>query len=1469
MLPQEAKEKAAKRASLLASLAKTALPAEHQRLIKSSGALNKKMTMKERLRTALRRERLGLPAEDSVPLRRAVDRRGSAEWKAATSAAAAVQDTIHAGDAQPQAPPAPPAVPEEGKPEVEAQDAPQSDCAEEGGTVPESAAGGDSDGGEAVPKVKSSGGFTVRLPKKLAAADDELRPAAAREAAPAAKAEPVPAASKQPKAEPAATGSAAFEVKLPAASDAAGGSGAGDAKPVADRAAVLNDDGEIDPVFKRLLALRARNREIAEAAAKAAEQGGDGEQSDASDAASDDASERSFRVVEDLTEQQLTSNRKMLKKSAAEDSEEVGQFVVKVKRDSRIQAARMQLPVCGMEQEIMEAILANDVVIISGETGSGKTTQVPQFLYEAGFGSPNIVKGMIGVTQPRRVAAVAMGQRVAQELNVKQGKKGEVGHQIRHDASTVGKNTRIKFMTDGILLREIQDDLLLRQYSAIVLDEAHERNLNTDVLIGMLSRALPLRNKLAERQVMELERKRIREGTGAVAGDDDAEDGALAVLGTDRILPLKLIIMSATLRVEDFTNNRHLFASPPPVITVSARQHPVSVHFARRTEMNDYVGEAYAKTVSIHRKLPEGGVLVFLTGQQEIEDLVARLRKKFNAEGIRKRAAEAKRRRLAAKAHERPAKATDGDDESGDGSGESSDSHSESDDSSSDDDAQDGDEAAVPGQKRRREEKPADAAEDEEEEEPDKPMHVLPLYALLPRAAQLAVFEPPPPGHRLVVVATNVAETSVTIPNIKYVVDSGRAKRRVYDMRSGASKFVVDWISKASADQRSGRAGRTGPGHTYRLYSSAVYNDQFAQFEEPEILVQPIEGMVLNLKTMGINAVQAFPFPTPPAPAALAAAIRDLEALGAITRNGPRDDDPSGVASVGERLTPLGRQLAQFPVAPRFAKMLVLGAQGGCLPFVHAIVAAMTVQDVMIRPRLSAPGASRQKKATVVKADGEEDVESDDPTDYEDEGDEPDAPKNEAEERERAARMRAVEAARTAHARWRHAQSDVLTLLRIVGSHSHEAAAGRSATFAKKNWVRLKGLREIEQLRAQLQRITDEAQARSGAKRGAKGGAGGAVDDVATGSRDVDEEDAVKQVVSASKRGAAPPLAPPTLSQETLLRQVIAGGLLDRVARKAPPEVVTAAIAAGGAKSGGHLAYECASASIEGVVFVHPSSAVKAGFAEMPEYVVCNEVVHGSRPWMRGVTQIDPSWLPRLAAGTPLCSLSDPLETPQPFYDADRDEVRCSVTPTFGDRAWKLPAFEIKHPTGEASCRWFARALLEGSVISAFKQLTPLLKSRPVQITRRALEKRVVLLVDALSRATPQIDCLDTLRARWSHDPTFLQDLVAMWLPKDKHAALASIWALVVHSEVGDGAGDASDDGAAAAAGAGGSDAAAGADDSPPAAAKASAGSGASQPQKGKKARKAKKQKPRKVKAVAAKDASRSGERKAKKPRRA
>lgn len=658
---------------------------------------------------------------------------------------------------------------------------------------------------------------------------------------------------------------------------------------------------------------------------------------------------------------------------------------IPVNRTPEMQQERLKLPILAEEQTIMEAVAEHPIVIVCGETGSGKTTQVPQFLYEAGYSSEDSI---IGVTEPRRVAAIAMSQRVAKEMNLSQR---VVSYQIRYEGN-VTEETRIKFMTDGVLLKEIQKDFLLLKYKVVIIDEAHERSVYTDILLGLLSRIVALRTK--------------------------------------RHLPLKLLIMSATLRVEDFTQNKRLFTTPPPVIKVESRQFPVTVHFNKRTPLDDYSSECFRKICKIHRMLPAGGILVFLTGQAEVHALCRRLRKAFptrcsqpqekeeekdSAEGMR-RFKKSRTRAKKAQAMALPQINLDSYSVLPAGEGDE-DREAEMDDEEealgSDLDLDLGDSEANEG------------------EQPDAslPLHVLPLYSLLAPEKQAQVFKPPPEGTRLCVVATNVAETSLTIPGIKYVVDCGKVKKRYYDRVTGVSSFRVTWVSQASADQRAGRAGRTEPGHCYRLYSSAVFGD-FEQFPPPEITRRPVEDLILQMKALNIEKVINFPFPTPPSVEALVAAEELLIALGAL--QAPRKDERMKKLQMSQLscpITALGRTMSTFPVAPRYAKMLALSQQHGCLPYTIAIVAAMTVRELF--EELDRPAASEEELAELKGR------------------------------RARVAQMKRTWAGQGASLKL----GDLMVLLGAVGACEY---AGCSPQFCRANGLRYKAMLEIRRLRGQL-----------------------------------------------------------------------------------------------------------------------------------------------------------------------------------------------------------------------------------------------------------------------------------------------------------------------------------------------------------------------------------------------------------------
>ncbi|GJQ09261.1 hypothetical protein GpartN1_g1052.t1 [Galdieria partita] len=520
-----------------------------------------------------------------------------------------------------------------------------------------------------------------------------------------------------------------------------------------------------------------------------------------------------------------------------------------IRRTKKEWKSRMQLPICEREQEIVDLVNERDIVFITSETGSGKTTQVPQFLYEAGFCYPNKdgYSGKIIITQPRRVGAFACSNRVAKELHVTLG--NEVGYHVRHFRK-ISQETKIEFVTDGILLRLLQGDILLRQYSVVILDEAHERNIDTDLILGLVTRSVGIRRSMFDNH------ERVR-----ISGHEKKV----------QLPPLKFIVMSATLDASVFISNAKLFpcSIPRPVtLQVETRGYPVHIHFAKKTAVN-YVEAAFKTVCKIHRQLPAGDVLVFLTGRKEVLHLCRKLgtelqgslrRKMFSHQGGNNKVS-----------------------------------------------VQD--------------------------------VRILPLYSMLPWNKQQRIFSASKRECRTIVVATNVAETSITIPNIVYVVDSGRVKKKEYTSIQGQEafstiRFRVKWTSQSSAEQRAGRAGRVCEGHCYRLYSAAVFLNEMEEQEDPEILTTPAEALLLKLKAFEID-VHTFPFPSPPSEESLKKAQTVLCQLGALR-----------MSSNEYVLTSLGKKLAKLPLSSRLGKLVVESCISvAMIGYAIRVAAILTVSD--------------------------------------------------------------------------------------------------------------------------------------------------------------------------------------------------------------------------------------------------------------------------------------------------------------------------------------------------------------------------------------------------------------------------------------------------------------------------------------------------------------------------------------------
>ncbi|KAF2761500.1 putative Pre-mRNA-splicing factor ATP-dependent RNA helicase PRP43 [Pseudovirgaria hyperparasitica] len=482
---------------------------------------------------------------------------------------------------------------------------------------------------------------------------------------------------------------------------------------------------------------------------------------------------------------------------------------------------RRNLPVHQQRDEFLALYQKSQILVFVGETGSGKTTQIPQFVLFDDLPQSNAK--MVACTQPRRVAAMSVAQRVAQEMDVPLGE--EVGYSIRFEDKTSAK-TILKYMTDGMLLREAMNDHNLTRYSTIILDEAHERTLATDILMGLLKEVVLRRPDL------------------------------------------KLIIMSATLDATKFQKYFH----GAPLLAVPGRTHPVEIFYTPEPE-RDYVEAAIRTVLQIHATEPDGDILLFLTGEEEIEDTC---------------------RKISLEADELVREVDAG------------------------------------------------------------TMKVYPLYGTLPPQQQQRIFDPAPgprkPGGkngRKVIVSTNIAETSLTIDGIVYVVDPGFSKQKVYNPRARVESLLVSPISKASAQQRAGRAGRTRPGKCFRLYTEDAFKKELIEQTYPEVLRSNLSATVLELKKLGVEDLVHFDLMDPPAPETLMRALEELNYLACL------DDE-------GE-LTHLGRLASEFPLDPALAVMLISSPEFYCSNEILSLTSLLSVPQVFVRPASARQAADAMK----------------------------------------------------------------------------------------------------------------------------------------------------------------------------------------------------------------------------------------------------------------------------------------------------------------------------------------------------------------------------------------------------------------------------------------------------------------------------------------------------------------------------
>ncbi|VDM95109.1 unnamed protein product [Thelazia callipaeda] len=489
------------------------------------------------------------------------------------------------------------------------------------------------------------------------------------------------------------------------------------------------------------------------------------------------------------------------------ESEAVSDFAL----EKSIKEQREYLPVFAVRQKMLSVIADNNVVIIVGETGSGKTTQLAQYLLEDGYGD----SGLIGCTQPRRVAAMSVAKRVAEEMGVELGQ--ECGYAIRFEDCT-SENTQIKYMTDGILLRECLSDPDLDQYSAVIMDEAHERSLNTDVLFGLL------------RDVVT------------------------------RRADLKLIVTSATMDAEKFAN---FFGGHTPCFNIPGRTFPVEM-FHARTPMEDYVDAAVKQAVKVHLGGTDGDILIFMPGQEDIEVTCGMIKNQL------------------------------------------------------------------------------------EELDEAPPLAVLPIYSQLPSDLQSKIFQKAPGGIRKCIVATNIAETSLTVDGILFVIDPGYCKLKVFNPRIGMDALQVFPISQASANQRSGRAGRTGPGQCFRLYTERQFKEEMLSATVPEIQRTNLANVILLLKSLGVDDLLKFHFMDAPPQDNMLNSMYQLWTLGALDNVG--------------RLTDLGRKMVEFPLDPTLSKMLIVSDGMRCSDEVLTVVSMLSVPAIFFRPKGREDDADAKKE---------------------------------------------------------------------------------------------------------------------------------------------------------------------------------------------------------------------------------------------------------------------------------------------------------------------------------------------------------------------------------------------------------------------------------------------------------------------------------------------------------------------------
>ena len=987
-------------------------------------------------------------------------------------------------------------------------------------------------------------------------------------------------------------------------------------------------------------------------------------------------------TTEDFLNMILIQKRKQRE---IEDMEELKQYLygdnslyvpsqknsVIIKRKTEIKEQREKLPIISQEHEIMYTINNSLVTIICGETGSGKSTQIPQFLYEGGY-TKEI--GKIAITQPRRVAARSLSMRVCEEMNIKLGE--EVGYQIRYETGNISKKTEIKFVTDGILLKELENDSLLSEYSVIIIDEAHERTINSDLLIGFISQILKIRYILWKRKMK-------------YSND-----------GNNFVLPLRLIIMSATLRVSEFSENK-IFSSlcKPRIVEISTRQYQVNIYHSKKTE-NDYINEAFKYCCKIHHRLPEGNIIVFLTGKREILDLCKKLKEEFS--NITKLEKEEKNndKYIIIKKEEK----------------QKDNSKNEENNNNKIDNNKIKDEKNNNQEKKEEEKIMEEIEEDKKEIIEDKkdysPAIVLPLYSSMEPEEQMKIYAEHQ-GKRMIVVSTNVAETSLTIPNVRYIIDSGRVKKRIYKSGLSFSTFKIEWISQASANQRSGRAGRTCEGYCYRLYSNGLYV-KMDKFTEPQISTSPLSQVILTLKYMKVKNIYLFPFVTKPKLYFIDKSLEHLVNIGAIdipdienmnklntimnmlkdnqedNQNDNKDneneknnenknhekeiEDNKENEEIEKRkdsstITEIGKLMARFPVEPKLAKILIMANNFDLLEYAILIVVILSIENLI---DFTALNLSKKEFKEILK-----------------------------------------------QLNIYNNLSDILTYLSLI-----------ILTLKGKNKqinINSKKITELKNLSNQLVSLC--------------------------------KLNFKKKINNLNE------LPLPSNNQEVLLLQILLSCFIDNIARK---KILYDSVGNEISKTNNNkandqiikkkLIYECNENNKECKLYNYSALTDIS-----PEFLIYTEIIsENNNNLLYLCSSIKTDWLYNLGGNLVKASLS--LNLKEPYYNKSKDSICGFVDIIYGYKRWEIKNIAVEMSVEEPKFYYyFARFILEGEIIEELKKYKKMLNTNPNIITNKISDMYIKVSKLIISLKANKICNKKELILKLKKDKNFLKDIIILW----------------------------------------------------------------------------------------------------------